>query len=152
DTTRSQTDDDALRFLTNGTTIAGLAWNAWTALQQPAGLFNGMQRVGPRWVLKGLTRWMRDAASLESTARWIYERSDLMRLRGDKTQRDVAELQRELVKPGSWFDTMVRAVSADTLTQDDVTKSYFYLIEQAQKVADIPTWLGAYEKAMATQT
>jgi len=43
----------------------------------------------------------------------------------------------------------VRRVSLDTLTQQTITDSYLWHIGLMQRVADIPTWLGGYEKAMA---
>ena len=43
-------------------------------------------------------------------------------------------------------------MSADKVTKQGIADSYFYLIGKMQMVADVPTWLGAYEKAMADPT
>lgn len=146
----TDTLEKALNFIRHGSTVAGLAWNAWTAVQQPIGVFNGMQRVGPTWVAKGMLRFLRDAATMEYTGRWIAARSDMMRLRGLTQQREINELRNTITAPGGWFDTAIRRTTFDHVTKQDLTDSYFVLIGAAQRLADIPTWLGAYEKAMAS--
>jgi hypothetical protein len=40
-------------------------------------------------------------------------------------------------------------VTLDKLHKQAVVDSFFWLIYKGQQVADIPTWLGAYEKAMS---
>jgi hypothetical protein len=139
----------ALNFIRQGTTVAGLAWNVWTAVQQPMGVFDGMARVGPSWVLKGMSRMVRDAAAMENTAAWIYDRSPMMKLRGSTQQREVVELRGKLSHPGGWFDNAIRTVTLDKVAQQDISDSYFFLIQQAQRLADMPTWLGQYEKSRA---
>lgn len=141
--------EKSLNFIRHGTTVAGLAWNLWTAVQQPLGVVDGMQRVGPSWVLKGLTRMVRDAASLENTAAFITAKSEMMKLRGGTYQREVAELRNAVSVSGGWFDNLLRTVTLDHIERQDVEDSYFFFIEQAQRLADMPTWLGQYEKSLA---
>lgn len=137
------------KWARTGAQIAALGMNLWTAAQQPLGLFNGARRVGVYWVAKGMTRWMRDAASLEATTKWIASVSPFMANRVTTGTQDIAELRSALKKPGGWFDTLVRTVSADTLTQKTITDGYLWHIGVMQRVADVPTWLGAFEKARA---
>lgn len=141
--------DRAANFMRTGTQIAGLGWNFWTAAQQPLGLFNGMARVGPVWVAKGMTRWLRDAASMESTTKWIADVSPMMRHRVETSTQDIADLREKMKHAGGWFDNVVRKISADHLTQQAILDGYLWHIGLMQRVADVPTWLGAYEKAMA---
>lgn len=141
--------DGAATFFRTHTQIAGMGWNLWTALQQPLGLFNGMSRVGPVWVARGMSRWLRDAASMQNTATWIASVSPMMRERVTTATQDLHDVKQALSQPGGWFDTLVRTVSADHLTQQTITDGYLWHIGMAQRVADIPTWLGGYEKAMA---
>jgi hypothetical protein len=143
--------DRAANFLRTGTQIAQMGLSFWTALQQPLGLFNGAQRVGPKWVARGMKRWLRDAATFENTAEWIHANSKMMAARSRTATQDLADVRRSLQEPGGWFDLMVRKVSADKLTQQSLADAFLWHIGQAQKVADIPTWLGAYEKAMANE-
>lgn len=139
----------ALNFVRNGTTISGLGWNFWTTLLQPIGVVNGMARIGPKWVGRGLSRFLRDASTMEYSARWVHEKSEMMRLRGDTANRDIAELRGKLTRAGGWFETALRTVSGDRVTQEDITDSFLWSIEKAQSLADLPVWIGGYEKAMA---
>jgi hypothetical protein len=141
--------DTAATFLRTRTQIAGMGWNLWTALQQPLGLFNGMSRVGPVWVARGMKRWLRDAATMQHTATWIAEVSPMMRSRVSTATQDLHDLRQQLRQPGGWFDQAVRTVSGDHVTQQTILDGYLWHIGIAQRVADIPTWLGGYEKAMA---
>jgi hypothetical protein len=125
--------ESAVNHLRVGTTIAGMGWNLMTSLMQPLGLTQSMVRIGPKWVGKGLARWIGDATRMENTVKEVYEKSDFMRLRGQTMQREIAEIrnkvQGEMAGP--------------------VKETFFYLIQKGQLIADLPTWLGQYEKAMA---
>ncbi|MGE0444947.1 MAG: hypothetical protein AB7P99_06935 [Vicinamibacterales bacterium] len=124
--------DAILGRLRQGATVAGLGWNLTTALLQPLGLTQSMVRIGPKWVARGLLQWAGDAKRLESTTARIYEKSTFMRLRGKTMQREISEIRNRVRGADSKLDA-----------------SYFYLIQKLQLVADVPTWLGAYEKGMA---
>jgi hypothetical protein len=124
-----------LNYLRSGATIAGLGWNLTTALMQPIGLTQSMARIGPKWVAKGLMRWVGDASQMESSVQFIFARSEFMRLRAKTQQREISEI-RNRVSP-----TKNQALGA-------VEDSFFYLIGKMQMVADVPTWLGQYEKMM----
>lgn len=141
--------DRAASWMRRRTQMALLGANLWTAAQQPLGLFNGMQRVGPQWVMRGMTRWLRDAASMQNTSAWISEVSPMMRGRVETASPELLELRTRLREAGGWFDTLVRRVSADHLTQQTILDGYMWHIGVMQRVADIPTWLGQYEKSMA---
>lgn len=123
----------AINHLRVGTTVAGMGWNLMTSLMQPLGLTQSIVRVGPKWVGKGLARWIGDATRMENTAKEVYAKSDFMRLRGETMQREINEIrnkvQGEMAGP--------------------VKETYFYLIQKAQMIADLPTWLGQYEKSIA---
>lgn len=122
----------ALNHLRTGATIAGLGWNLSTALMQPLGLTQSMVRIGPQWVARGVAKWLGSAARMENTVATIYAKSEFMRLRGKTLQREINEIRNR-----------VRGKSSA------IEASYFYLIQKFQMVADVPTWLGMYEKALA---
>jgi hypothetical protein len=126
--------DRAINHLRQGSTISGLGWNVMTSLMQPLGLTQSMVRIGPKWVAKGLSRWLTDATRMENTAAWIYDRSETMRNRAATMQREINELRNSLTATGE--------------IRSRLNDSYFWLIGKAQQMVDIPTWLGAYEKAM----
>lgn len=131
--------DASINYIRKGVTIAGLGWNLSTAFLQPLGLTQSIVRIGPKWVGRGLSRWLGDAVRMENTARWIYDKSDFMRLRGRTMQREINEIR-----------NTIKTNKSDLANA--IENSYFYLITKMQLVADIPTWLGAYEKTMEQNT
>ena len=67
----------------------------------------------------------------------------MMRERVQTATQDLHDVRQALRQPGGWFDNLVRTVSGDTLTQQTILDGYLWHIGLAQRVADIPTWLGA---------
>lgn len=136
-----------------GTTVALLAWNLTTVVMQPLGLTQSMSRVGIKWVGLGLGRWITDAARLENTVAWINDRSSFMKLRGQTQQREINEIRNQIgVETGKltgWVEEALRTTTFDLVTKQGIADSYFYLIQQTQRIADVPTWIGQYEKSMA---
>jgi hypothetical protein len=124
--------EKVIKHLRHGATITGLGLNIGTALLQPFGLTQSMVRIGPKWVAKGLAKWIGDAARMESVVSDIYAKSTAMRFRGKTMQRNINE--------------MINQVSGKISA---VETASFLLIQKMQVVADVPTWLGAYEKAMS---
>lgn len=122
-----------INHVRQGATITGLGWNVMTSLLQPFGLTQSMVRIGPKWVGKGLARWVGGAARMEGTVKEIYAQSEFMRLRGETMNREMREILNK-----------VRNKNKSTLEA-----TYFYLIQKGQLIADVPTWLGQYEKAVA---
>jgi hypothetical protein len=123
-----------VRWIRGGVSIASMGWSLITAIQQPTGLAQSVKRIGAKWVAKGASRWLRDAASMENTAAWVNEKSEFMRLRSKTQQREISEIRNTIYKGE---------------TMSAVQGSFFYLVAKLQMVADMPTWLGMYEKAMA---
>jgi hypothetical protein len=143
----------ALNYLRNGTTISALGFNLTTALFQPLGLSQSVVRIGPKWVAKGVAKWATDAFHMENSAAWIKEQSSFMANRGKTQQREIAEIRNRVVdstgKVSGWIDATLRGATFNHFTKADLATSYFYLIEKMQQIADIPTWLGQYEKSRA---
>lgn len=123
-----------INHLRQGVTVVGMGWNLMTSLMQPLGLSQSIVRIGPKWVGKGLARWVGDAARMESTVNEVYAKSDFMRLRGQTMNREINEIRNKV--NGSKLSAL--------------EETYFYLIQKGQLIADLPTWLGQYEKSMAT--
>jgi len=126
----------SINHLRTGATVAGLGWNLVTSALQPLGLSQSVVRIGPQWVARGMSRWLRDAASMQNTVAWVNERSDFMRLRSKTMQREINEVR-------SKVSSSIKPAALTT-----VESSFFYFIAKAQMVADMPTWLGQYEKSM----
>jgi hypothetical protein len=94
-----------------------------------------MARVGVTPILKGAGRWAGDAARMESTVAWINGKSEFMRLRSKTFNRELREISQR-VQGKSKFAQVADA-------------SLFFLMQKMQMIADVPTWVGAYEKALA---
>jgi len=145
--------EKVINHVRTGATIAGIGWNLTTAFLQPIGLTNSAVRIGPQWVARGLYRWLRSPTQMVETVGWISEKSPMMRLRGQTMQREIAEVRQQVgVTTGrlsGWVDAAISKTTFDTVSRQAVADSYFYLIQQMQRVADVPTWLGQYEKSMA---
>lgn len=147
----------SLDHLRKGATIAGLGWNFTTSLFQPLGLSNSMVRIGPKWVASGIKQWM---GSPFDAVEKVYAKSEMMRLRGETMNREIAEIRNKvsagetgvtgLAKRGLEAVNAPKVVTENVVTARDwVEASMFYTIQKMQLVADIPTWLGQYEKSIS---
>lgn len=141
--------DEAAQFMKTRVQVGMLGYNLWTGLQQPLGLFNGAERVGAKWIAKGLFRWLTSPARMERTVKWIHETSPYMAGRANNATQEIADLRRVFAQPGGWFDTAIRKVTGDVITQQRIMDSFLWHIGLMQRVADVPTWLGQYEKSKA---
>lgn len=106
-----------------------------TAFLQPFGLTQSMVRIGVGPVLRGAARWAGDAAQLQSSMTWIAEKSDFMRLRAKTFNRELREINAGVEgrsKAAQMYDGLL-----------------FVFMKKMQMVADVPTWIGQYEKTMS---
>ena len=105
-----------------------------TAFLQPFGLTQSMVRIGTKHVLRGAARWAGDAARMQRSMTWITEKSSFMQHRSDTFNRELREI-------GARVDGQSKAAEM----RDAVL---FYVMKKAQLIADVPTWIGQYEKTM----
>lgn len=125
--------EKSVNWLRQGTSIAAMGWNLTTALLQGLGLSQAIVRVGPEWVFKAFSRIFKDAGHLENSARWVHEKSEVMRNRHVTMAREINEIR--------------NSIRGQT-TVGVIGNSYFWLIAKGQQLVDIPTWIAMYEKAM----
>ena len=102
---------------------------------QPLGLFQSVNRIGAKWVGRGMAEFFGDAARMEYAVTGIFEKSSFMRLRSKTQMREINEIRNK-----------VGSVTGGRVSQ--MESAYFYFIAKAQQMADVPTWLGAYQKAI----
>lgn len=126
--------ETAINHVRMGATVAGLGLNLKTALLQPFGISQSMVRVGPQWIALGLVQWFKSPIDVVGQ---ISAKSDFMRLRSKTMQREINEIQNRISGGKSKLMELVEA-------------SFFIMIQKTQMTVDVPTWLGAYEKADAT--
>ena len=115
-----------------GATVAGLGWNLKTALLQPFGITQSIVRVGAPWIARGASQFF--AHPIE-TSREVSEKSRFMRERSNTMQREINEIRNR--------------IRGGTRTGEFLNASFFFMITRTQLAIDIPTWQGAYEKAIA---
>lgn len=127
--------DEALMKLRANVSRATMGLSFTTALMQPFGLTQSMARIGARPVLRGMARWGGDAARMESSMTWISEKSDFMRLRAKTFNRELREI--------------AGRVQGQSKTSQVIDAGLFYLTTKCQQIADVPTWIGRYEQALA---
>ena len=112
-----------------GATIAGLGLSVTTTLLQPTGVTQSFVRIGYRHVAGGLLEFM---ARPRETIKRVREASTFMRDRGQVLNRELGEITNRL-----------------GANKSRMTTFYFLPIQAFQTAVDMPTWLGAYNKAVA---
>jgi hypothetical protein len=121
-----------LNHLRYGVSIAGLSFNLMNTIINITGLTQSMERIGAKWVWRGAAHWFGDAMRLESATKKMREKSSFMKLRAQTMFRELNELRNKVSGQGSRFHAVA-----------------FLLQTKTQAIVDVPTWWGAYEKAMA---
>ncbi len=123
--------DQALGKLRQNVSVAGLGFNIMSAAMQGLGITQSIVRVGPKWIGQGVAAYM--AAPIRST-KMTTEKSEFMRNRTRTQYRELNEL-RNVVQGGDHGDV--------------IKKHAYVMMMRAQQMVDVPTWIGAYEKAIA---
>lgn len=127
--------DQALLHLRANVSRATMGLSFTTALMQPFGITQSIARIGAVPVLRGLARWGGDAARMESSMTWISEKSDFMRLRAKTFNRELREISGR--------------VQGQSKAAQVIDAGLFYMTTKCQQIADVPTWIGRYEQALA---
>lgn len=127
--------DRLMLYLRANVSRSTMGMSLTTALLQPFGLTQSMVRIGPKHVLRGMSRWLGDAARFQNSMAWIGEKSDFMRLRSKTFNRELHEIKNRVSAGHSRARTIYDA-------------SLFMMMQKMQLVADVPTWIGQYEKAI----
>lgn len=135
DAVAQDASDKLLLMMRSNVTRSTMGFSATTAFLQPFGLTQSIVRIGGRHVLRGAARWIGDAARMENTLGWIQERSDFMRLRAKTFNRELREIR--------------GTVAGKSQVMQVLDSSMFMLMQKMQLVADVPTWLGQYEKSLS---
>jgi hypothetical protein len=102
------------------------------AMLQPLGLTQSMVRVGSKWVVMGIMEWTKSPVQLVKT---VHEKSEFMRNRGRTLNREVNEVR--------------VSVQGKSKIREKLDALMFAPMQSLQLIADIPTWWGAYQKALA---
>lgn len=131
---RGQKDQaDAIAdFFRKNISLAGIGFNLVTALVQPVGLIQSIPVIGAKWMARGL----RDFIANPFKARdYVASMSPMMLNRMQTQFRELAEIQAQLNGTTSPL-------------KEKFMRSAYYPVVVAQMLVDIPTWIGAYNKAL----
>lgn len=133
DSAASEAIDTGLGRLRQGVSMAGLSYNVVSALIQPLGITQSITRIGAKWVGVGLKQYI---ASPIKTTRMVHELSEFMANRSRTRFRELNELRN-------------RIEAADGGAMEAFKRHGWWMMLRMQQTVDMPTWMGAYEKAMA---
>jgi hypothetical protein len=128
----TQALDMALGKLRQSVSVAGLGFNVMSALMQPLGITQSITRVGAGWIGKGVAQYI--GAPIEK-AREVNTKSTFMANRSRTRFRELNELRNR--------------VQGQSSLKRVIDENAFALMMRMQQTVDVPTWLGAYEKAVA---
>lgn len=124
--------DSALGIVRQNVSVTGLGFNVVSALLQPFGMTQSVVRVGAGWITKGVGQYV---AQPIAKTREVREKSEFMANRARTRFRELNELRNQV---------------QGSITGRERFIQYAYVpMMKLQETVDIPTWLGAYEKAMA---
>jgi hypothetical protein len=130
--TKPHAMDPLLRHMRTGASVAGLGFNLMNALIQPLGFTQSIVRVGAKWIAQGVVAYATNPIAL---ARQILEKSEMMRNRGRTMNRELNDIRNSVRGKGA--------------TRIAIDQAVFMPMTAMQGLVDLPTWWGAYQKALA---
>ncbi|KPK74248.1 MAG: hypothetical protein AMJ84_00225 [Acidithiobacillales bacterium SM23_46] len=128
------------RWIRGGFTKSRLGLNLLVTALQWTGFFQSIAFVGTKGMMMGVGKFMQNPAKWWN---YVSESSDFIRTRYDvgAWHKDVQDVDAHL---NAWFGA-APTIAKETMTR--ISYGLFLPIKYAQKVVDVITWLGAYEKA-----
>jgi hypothetical protein len=122
----------SLGRLRQGVSAAGLGFNVMSALQQITGFNQSIVRVGPKWIAGGIMRVMSNGTN---AFKYVDEASPFMANRARTQFRELNELRNR--------------VQDESATMRAIRVGAYLMMARMQRLVDVPTFIGAYEKAIA---
>jgi hypothetical protein len=120
-----------LSWLRQGISASGLGFNVVSAAMQITGFNQSIIRVGAKYIGWGITEFVSD---IPGAAKRVAEKDPFMAERGRTQFREINEIKNR--------------VRGQTDIGRRVTSGTYFLMMTMQRAVDIPTWLGAYQKAL----
>jgi len=118
--------------LRQGVSAAGLGFNVMSAAIQITGFTQSIVRVGAPWIGRGIAKYLSNPVGLTRTVNGM---SSFMENRARTHFRELNELRNQ-VQDQSAFNEFIGRYA-------------YFMMMRVQQVVDVPTWWGAYEKAIA---
>lgn len=126
--------DTLADFLRRGVSLVGVGFNLVTAAIQPLAITQTAAVLGPRWTMKGLGEFF--AMGPKGASQFAASKSAVMADRARTQFREVAEIQ------------SLANGNTSELARGFMRAAYFPIV-MSQMTVDLPTWLGAYNKALS---
>ena len=130
--------EGAMNRLRAGGTIVSMGIKITTAMVQPLGYFQSLELLGPKYAGIGLTevfgRSHNTVRSISQAREFAFERSEQIRNRMHTFDRDVRDAIKGMTGMGE--------------EQAKLRRGLFFLTGFMDMSVSLPTWLGAYRKAM----
>lgn len=125
--------DGIAALLRANVSLVGIGFNLVTALIQPIGMLQTVTILGPQWSAKGIGEFM-----LNPYGKWkeVCGKSQAMADRSRTRFRELTEIQ-----------ALVNGTNG--VLKDRFMRSAYMPIVFMQALVDVPTWLGAYNKALS---
>lgn len=127
--------DDIANVLRRNVSLAGIGLNLVTAMLQFTGYTQSITYLGGKWAARGMGDFLKLGGRAKALA-WVGQKSTMMQDRARTQFRELAEAQSRL--NGNTGALM-----------DKIQQAAYMPITYMQMMVDLPTWIGAYEKALA---
>ena len=132
--TQATSIDGIANILRRNVSLAGIGLNLSTAFLQVLGVTQSVAYLGPKWIGRGISEYLRMGP--KKAYDWVSAKSEMMQDRMRTQFREVAEIQSQLNgTTGALKEKFMRAA--------------YLPLTMMQMTVDVPTWLGAYQKAVA---
>lgn len=125
--------DAAARLISRNIAAVGLGYQILNTIMQLTGFANAVVRIGATWVGHGIKEYI---TSPRESVRMVQDKSEFMRNRARTQFKELAELK-----------NMVRGQSK---SERSWRSGVYVMMTYMQRTVDVPTWMGAYDKAMQT--
>ena len=126
--------DTLANVLRSHVSLVGVGFNLVTAAIQPLAITQTAAVLGGKWTAKGIGEFL--AMGPKKASQFAASKSRVMADRARTQFREIAEVQ------------VMAAGNISQLASKFMRAAYFPIV-MAQMLVDIPTWLGAYNKALS---
>ena len=120
-----------LNYLRQSVSAAGLGFNVMSALQQISGFNQSIVKVGVGYIGRGIAKTI---GSPRDAMKEVNAKSSFMANRSRTQFRELNELR--------------NMVQDETAAMRQVKLGAYFMMMRMQRMVDVPTWFGAYEKAI----
>lgn len=127
-----------------GATVVNMGWKFTTAIVQFTGYSVSTKELGTKYAFQGLKETLQNPTKIKETYRFISDRSPFMRDRLGNYDRDIRDSLKKLNVVGA----KQGAFSVVDAYTRELRDSWFSMIGYMDLAVSMPTWMGAYRRAL----